>query len=302
MDTGTRAVRHVHGPNRWSQRKRLEYIDSQLHWERGINRRELVNRFGISLQQASADLSAYAAIAPANLEYDVNAKLYRSSSRFAPVYPQPDPATYLNALLRDMDAMHGDERSRLVPLDVVRVPVRSIQSSHLAWVLRAIREGLDLRIAYQSLRRPQLSTRWVSPHALASDGTRWHMRAWCHENGEFRDFVLSRIMTVEKGRESAIDPEQDSWWNEIVQIVVRANPRLTAAQRKAIEVDFKMTGGRFTIKCRKAMAFYYLRQLQLVKTPSTPEAHPIRLSNGSELVDVIHAGTKWSRRTAPYTR
>ena len=25
--------------------------------------------------------------------------------------------------------------------------------------------------------------RWIAPHAFASDGQRWHVRAWCHENG-----------------------------------------------------------------------------------------------------------------------
>lgn len=84
----------------------------------------------------------------------------------------------------------------------------------------------------------------------------------------------------------------------MVRIVIEPSARLTIAQRNAIELDFNMKNGRFVIECRKAMAFYYLRQLQLVNTPDTPRAHPIELANRAELDDVIQAGTNSSDRNA----
>lgn len=32
----------------------------------------------------------------------------------------------------------------------------------------------------------------LTPHALGHDGLRWHVRARCHRDGEYKDFILSR--------------------------------------------------------------------------------------------------------------
>ncbi|MBJ7263085.1 MAG: WYL domain-containing protein [Burkholderiaceae bacterium] len=33
----------------------------------------------------------------------------------------------------------------------------------------------------------------MEPHSLVQAGRRWHMRGYCLETGDFRDFVLGRI-------------------------------------------------------------------------------------------------------------
>jgi len=57
---------------------------------------------------------------------------------------------------------------------------------------------------------------WLRPHALGHNGARWHVRAWCEKNGDFRDFTLSRIAEVEWSRESAELPEPDKDWEQWV--------------------------------------------------------------------------------------
>ena len=44
---------------RWSVEQRLEFIDFLLYWGGRVNRRNLIDHFGISLPQASSDLTLY---------------------------------------------------------------------------------------------------------------------------------------------------------------------------------------------------------------------------------------------------
>jgi hypothetical protein len=71
-------------------KERLEFIDFRLFWEGRINRADIMERFGISMPQASKDLSLYESIVPGNLSYDVSAKRYLASSRFTPHFIEPN--------------------------------------------------------------------------------------------------------------------------------------------------------------------------------------------------------------------
>ena len=61
---------------RWGLEQRLEFVDFRLYWEGGINRSDITDRFGVSVPQASKDLTLYAIKAPGNLSYDKSAKRY----------------------------------------------------------------------------------------------------------------------------------------------------------------------------------------------------------------------------------
>ena len=44
---------------RWGVERRLEFIEFRLYWEGGINRSDIMDQFGVSVPQASKDLSQY---------------------------------------------------------------------------------------------------------------------------------------------------------------------------------------------------------------------------------------------------
>ncbi len=283
-------------PVRWGQVRRLEFIDFRLRWDRTVNRGELVNFFRISTQQASADIASYIEIAPGNLEYNRKLKTYQASPSFSPAFAGSDAQTYL----RDLSALSdGSLLSRTSfinwqpAFDVVRYPVRPIRTEILLPLVWAIRDAHEVKITYQSMRRPSPTVRWVAPHALANDGHRWHVRAWCDENADFRDFVISRVQEVLDSRPTDTPGSADTWWNTFVDIVVVPRVGLTEGQRLAIEADFGMVDGRLVIQIRKALAFYLLRQMQLDKPPDQlPAANPLELLNRGQLFDVIVAAQK----------
>lgn len=283
---------------RWGPERRLEFIDFRLMWDGYLNRAQLVDFFGISTQQASADIAQYSEMAPNNLIYDRSKKTYKSTKTFAPLLSLSDAQHYLGQLM-DIKVGATQASASLIgwspPCDVVKYPTRPVSAEILLRVLWAIRDGQDILVTYQSMRRSAASSRWISPHALGSDSLRWHTRAWCYEKNEFRDFVLSRIHAVSDVRESSIDPLTDERWFNYVDVVVRARSELSEGQRAAIEVDFGMVGGSLVLNCRKALAFYAVRQLQLdhMSYQSVLE-QPLELSNRAELEELLLLARKVS--------
>jgi len=118
--------------------------------------------------------------------------------------------------------------------------------------------------------------RRISPHSFASDGFRWHIRAYCHLKGEFRDFVLGRIMNIRDELLSEINPNDDLEWSELVNVSIAPNPLLSKDQQKIIELDYEMNDGVSVISMRKALLFYLKKRLGIDdRFSSTPAAQQV---------------------------
>jgi hypothetical protein len=66
---------------------RLRFIDFVLAHFGAINRRHLIDFFGVSQPQASLDLQRYLDLAPANMEYDLTGRTYRRSAGYTRLLP-----------------------------------------------------------------------------------------------------------------------------------------------------------------------------------------------------------------------
>jgi hypothetical protein len=266
----------------WGQERRLEFIEFRLLWEGKINRGELVDFFGTSIQQASLDLARYMQLAPGNLDYDRSEKVYKARPKLNLVFTQPDSQAFLNQLSEPSGAAAAPLSfiGWRPPHEIVKYPTRSIKPEILMRVIWAIRDRQDIELTYQSMRRPVASRRWLSPHAIAFDGSRWHVRAWCHENKYFKDFVLARIQQIHGIRKSEIDGQQDRRWHTFVTIILRARSDLIAEQRLAVETEFGMREGTLQVSLREALVFYFVRQLRLDRAPDS--------SNGSQTLEWVN--------------
>ena len=251
-------------PVRWSQERRLQFIDFRLQWDGRLNRSDLTSFFKISVPQASADIGLYKEIAPGNLDYDASSRTYLAAPGFAPCYPTSGTDQYMVQLLaleRQTLAPAQSFIEMRPPVATVELPARRIDQQALKILLRAIAERGSVQASYQSITRQEAVQREISPHALGYDGVRWHVRAYCHLRKNFRDFVLGRLLQVQAGGASAIKAQDDLEWSTLVELELVPHPDLSEAQRHGVEMDYAMQGGRVTIKCRQAMLFYTLRSL-----------------------------------------
>ena len=256
-------------PNlRWGIEQRLEFIEFRLYWEGGINRSEIIDFFGVSVPQASKDLSQYQELAPENMVYDRSQKRYFPATGFKPRFLKPDATRYLTQLHSiGRDVLDESETwlSHIPDFEVVPLPRRNIDPEIFRNILRAVRNNQAIEIKYQSLspNRPKPVWRWITPHAFGFDGMRWHSRAFCHIDEQFKDFLLPRILDTRAEDESKADPSDDFTWNEITTIILKPHPGLTEDQQKAIALDFGMQDKQIQLRVRLAMLYYLLRRLGL---------------------------------------
>ncbi len=272
--------------SRWGPDRRLEFIDFRLRWDGRLNRADLVAFFGISVPQASLDIAKYLELAPDNLVYDRSARVYLVASKFKPVYDTSSPSRLLNELLAHAAGVVGDESSFIgwrAPVGYVPTPGRTLSADTLAVLLRAVREGRVVQLVYQSMNAENPEPRLISPHAFAHDGFRWHVRAYCPKHQAFRDFVIARMSDVKLGDLAAeLGAEKDVEWHTEVTLELEPHPRLSAAQKRAVELDYGMTNGVVSFKCRQALLFYALRHLHLDGAESgMPEQQQVVLKSMS---------------------
>lgn len=273
---------------RWSVDQRLEFIDFRLFWEGRFNRRDLVDHFGVSVPQASADLTLYQEQAKGNALYDKTLKTYIAGPKFRPVFFQPEADSYLAQLrLIESGLLSKQETwATLLPsYSIVPILRRHIDATTLRGVINAIRVGTQVHITYQSMSHSEPTGRWVSPHALGFDGYRWHARAWCHTRNGFVDFLLARILNVADSKPTEIDPTGDIAWQRLITLRFAPHPELKDGKRKAVELDFGMTSGFVEITTRVCMSYYLERQFGLdSESPlAKAERHQIVLVNRDEL-------------------
>ena len=274
---------------RWGVERRLEFIEFRLFWEGHVNRSDLIDVFGVSVNQASTDLNRYIAMAPDNMAYDKSSRTYIRSSGFEARFLEPDANFYLSKLRSVADGIVDRSDTwvgKFPSYDCAPTPVRGVDAKTLRSVVAAIRRSEAIEIKYQSMSRPEPSWRWIAPHAIGFDGFRWHARAYCLSDNSFKDFLFSRIIETRNAKASPTRPDEDVAWNEELTLEIGPHPDLSDAQKKVIALDYGMRGGRAEIRVRKALLYYALKRLGLDTDPSArrPQDQQIVLLNSDAVL------------------
>jgi predicted DNA-binding transcriptional regulator YafY len=286
-------------PLRWGAERRLEFIEFQAFWEGAVNRSDIRDRFGVSVPQASNDLSLYQKMAPENLVYDASAKRYVPTLSFQPRFLKPNPDRYLAQLRGIADEIIELEETWITnppPSDAMPIPQRKLNAEVLRGLVMAIRRQQSAEILYQSMNRhhPDPLKRWVTPHAFGFDGVQWHMRAYCHIDKGFKNFLLSRCYGVGDFGAAGAAAEEDILWQTRFTVVLAPNPGLSEAQRRAIALEYAMTDEQLALPVRKALIFYFDKRMRLdyQQYDDTPAHNPLIVINRAEYDAVLAEVTR----------
>jgi len=261
---------------RWDLALRYRLIETVVWWEGRLTTGHLIQSFGISRQQASKDINTYITEhAPKNLTYDKQLKGYVPSKHFKPLFIDDSASAYLHLLNQTHSRAPHVEGLALAYAHtmVLEVPDRTIRPEILRPLLKACRHSEVIEVEYVSLANPNPETRLIAPHTLVYTGMRWHVRAYCEKNREYRDFVLSRLRGLpefERKTENLISADED--WNTEVEVVIEPDSRLKPEQRAIIEVDFGMKEGVLVIPTRRALVKYVLQRFQIDPKKLDPKA------------------------------
>ena len=272
-------------PVRWDLLLRYRLIEIVAYWEGRLTTNHLVNSFGIGRQQASKDINTYLnEIAPSNLVYNKHLKGYEPSPQFRHTVTTGTADEYLHILSRTKDLAHTFESLDLgfANTHMLQLPSRPVDPLILRGIVKAAREQRRVDIGYISVNNPETDGRIIVPHTLVCTPMRWHVRAYCEKNAEYRDFVLSRF----RGEPELLEKSEhgkslDTAWNTAIELSITPDPRLEKPQQKVIAYDYGMTRNKLTVPCKAALLQYVFKAYGLdpYKHEAKPEAQQVVIGN-----------------------
>ena len=284
---------------RWGVRRRLEFIDFRLFWDGRFNRSDMAATFGISPQQASADVGQYEKIAPDNLAYNPTEKAYMRTDRFEPAFiddaiePQLLQLVAIeNGWLRAEDTwFHA-----IPPIEATILRRRPTPPTVLMRLLDAIHNHLEVDIHYASLTGSVQPTRTIAPHALSYSAGRWYLRSWSKRHNDFREYSLNRIGAVSSSRPSSVDPALDYEWTHKLNLLILPNPGLSAERQATVAWEHGMNDGRLIFPCRLSLSFHLMSEHNLDVAPGIldPAKQQIVLENREEVIQAREMARRMS--------
>lgn len=248
--------------------QRLRALELIALWEGRLVTNRLCGWYGISRQQASADIKQYLTDTnPGSIVYNTTLRGYEPSAGFKPVLSSGHINDYLLLLASQGNEPMAQVMESHTHLASLQLPDRAVQPEVVRELLLACRNSHSLVINYVSMSQPKQHMREIAPHTLVYTGFRWHVRAWCHQRADFRDFVLSRIIgKPEIGNQTPPSSELDHAWQRRIEFQVIPNLHLSSDQRAVIARDFGMQDGRLKLHCREALAHYTLQRYPAAAT------------------------------------
>lgn len=234
-------------------------IELLTWWEGRVQPGQLALYWQCTRQHASKKLNEYRALHPDALAYSRALKAYLPASGFVPASITREANEYLNWLTGYSPAT----QQRLAAW-TLQLPPRHITPELMRPIVQALREGRRVDVDYGSITSADRNGRVIVPHHLVKTAARWHIRAWCEDKKQFRDFVLSRFHGVpELLGKSAVTCADDEDWNTEVTVVLAPDPRLGPEQRQVIEQDYGMIEGQLLLSSKACLVNYLLQSLNL---------------------------------------
>ena len=248
----------------WAARERLRMLEMLLWWRGWVGRSDLLERFGISAAQASSDFQKYLEMNGREISYQTSRKRYEAKEGFACRLHEPTLEEAVRVLLA------GDVRPEAVgtlrdgtaeKVAILSLPKRAAQPGIARRVFVALLAGQRLRVFYHSLSSNAATWRYLRPAALAWDGRRWNVRAWCENRREWRDFVLGRMGKAEWPEPAGEDLPVDEDWQTWETVRLRINPALGPEARAALKMDYGLENEVMEVRVRRALRGYLLAEM-----------------------------------------
>lgn len=217
------------------QEARLEQITRLLIWEGRLSRAQLMERFGLSGTRASEWLKEFRDGRPDWAEWDTKLRSLVTTKAAYLAVEKNEAAAVSFLGFTEPDVITFDDDSTLVmPWDFSKVSPYVFSRLRLA-----IKDGVRIAFSYSSMTRPVIHDRVIEPHSIIRAGRRWHVRGYCTERKDFRDFVLGRMSDVAlKNEPCEHHVGDDAKWNRAVKVRLIAHPLLSVDQAQVVRREF----------------------------------------------------------------
>lgn len=280
-----------HAGTSWAAQQRLVFIESCLLWSRRVTSKLVMDRFEISRPMAQSDITQYKKLAPKNvLPYRAADKAHQASETFTPLY--------LDNKLLEIAGKTASTTYGSTIIESSPVITRSIKSGVMAMVISAIDHGKDLEIMYASKTSPLGYRRRIQPAQIFFTLNRYHVRAYCYESEDHRDFLLSRILNTPKIL-SNHSRQSDPAFNNSLSVSLEVNDLLPQDGKQMIERENGLSE-QSSYLIKECLLGYFLRdnnlpstKTQLEEAKLDPWAFPIIASIEGERIEDYFFGKRF---------
>lgn len=247
-----------------AEQSRLRAVWTLLRWQRRVSNAEVRAVTGVATVQASRLLSGLAESHPDALALDRRSKQWQLVTPAAARDLGGGLDEYLataNAANLNEGWIHDARPSFLAP-----------DESRIALIRAACLNGTGLDVTYASISSTAETRRTLFPHALVRTAARWHIRAWCMNRQEYRDFNIGRIHDLKLSSQSATRLPVDTAWENILDLRIVAHPDLDLEQERTIRREYFSGTVARRIKVREPLAPYLLQDLRVAT--DVKQQHP----------------------------
>lgn len=266
--------------------KRLLWIEGQLIWVGEFNRKDLVARFDISTQQASADISLYKEFASENLLFDNSAKTFLLTEKFAPLFDH-EPINWLQ------QEQHNDASRLLGLVDIMGIP-QKMKPEIFRTLNRCRKYKTPVQVELRSFSSTENEVDLICPHSIVVTSVRWHVRAWSGRKQKFVDIPISCILTAKQiDSNNWVSKDADVEWFTEIPIVLAPAANLEPVQREMVMNAYGMVDGRVEIATKTCLVYYTLAAMRLLnavreyKGEAVDPRLNIRVLNYKELLPLV---------------
>lgn len=274
------------------QDSRVAHLANLLLWEGRISRSRLIELHGLSQVRASEWLRELRDRYPDWVRWDSRARAYfateaayraASSSKSAPSHGLVRHP-YL-PVLGQFDGLPASPNAVDSAISVLPWSFTGPSPKVFATIRLAIEERGRLQFNYRSMGHPEPHGRLLEPHTLIQAGRRWHVRGFCPDTLDFRDYVLGRLAGLKRTGEPAVTTvADDAAWNTNVKVHLVAHPALSAAQQVVVGMEYFAGTSARVETCRAPLVGYFIQEVRAAIDLSrqTPPDYQLALGNVEE--------------------
>ncbi|EPL1604725.1 TPA: hypothetical protein QCI27_000878 [Enterobacter roggenkampii] len=281
---------------------RLHWIEGQLMWVGEFNRKDLVTRFAISPQQASADIALYKEFAPNNMEFNNRSKVFFIVDSFRAMF-EHDGIHWLE------QEQHNDPDKALELVHIIGIPQK--MDPHIFRTLNRCRKyEIPVCVEIGNFSAAETTLDLICPHSIVVTPIRWHVRAWSNKNQKFVDVPISRIRSAEPSTANEwVSKQADREWLEHLPIILTPADNLNDGQKKMVYKSYGMTDGIVQISTRICLIYYTLASMQLLNAVREHKGQAldpklnIQVLNYKELLPLVKRSSSfnWKNRLSMYS-
>jgi len=266
--------------NRCREDEISSFIERTLFWEGCLTSKYLADNFNLTLANAEIYLSDYIKKNPENVDktFSDSSKIMPNDTSFEFVYSENN----FDNILTTFTEINTPFLERLPVLQPV------FDKEILKKVVRAMNNRKQvLTIRYQSLNSGIPEERNIIPYSIYYVRGRYHLRGYCLSKEGFRDFVLSRIISIVTTSSYKGASIRDIESSEYVSVIVKPHTDLSDMQKMCTEIEFGMKDEQREIKIKKSLLIYLLDELRVGKDYYRPPFTVLELVNKSEVNEIL---------------